>query len=696
MELLFRQIFNFYGIEHELYVNPTIPTVESLLETASENRLLFLPYSLTETTFKTFLATHQTPLLLADPKLQDFALLIPALKTRKKHWEVFDASSWIGTFEPSRLTHLLEGKEYLWAVLPIGWAQDPYASPSTNPFKRLFKFLLAEKKLLPPIYTYALISGGVEVSLPLAIQGIFSYLQTLQAPTGLYSLFLLSGCVLLLGIFFRIGQIFLLEILQRRIFAQTAMAFAHTIPRWDYSILHKAYPPELVNRFFDVVSLQKYLAKLLLDLPTAMLSLLLSFFLIGVYLPSAIILIFILTLLTIIGLVITFPATYKYKYNASSEKYNLVAWLEETAKNLLTFKLAGNPSLVLQRTADANTSYLHQRSHYFQRLLTQNGILLGYKFLLTMGILIESALGVTQKEITVGQFVATELVLFILLGAIDKIAASLETFYGTLASIEKISQVLHTPQEKSTGRYFPLQEQGLSLRIENLSYISPDTQKPILTGINLTLCAGEKMAIIGHSGSGKTTLLRLLYGLIENYEGKIFYQDIELRQIHKNYLRHLIGDVIAHEELFQGTLWENLTLLNPQCSTFEVIAICKNLLLHDKIQNLAQGYYTYLAGDRMPLPRAIVQKILLARALIAKPRILFIDDLMLNLSPAERMPIYQWLLAPSQGWTTLIITRDPGVLSLCDKVGVLEEGKFTHVSTPDKLLNEGILDPYFV
>ncbi|MGQ9864535.1 MAG: ATP-binding cassette domain-containing protein [Bacteroidia bacterium] len=695
MELLFRQIFNYYGIEREPYVNPTIPTVATLLETASENHLLFLPYTLTEATFEAFLATHQTPLLLADSTLQDFILLIPTQKTRKKRWEVFSASSWIGTFLASQLTRLMEGKEYLWAILPIGWVKDPYASLSANPFKRLFKFLIAEKKLLPPIYTYALVSGSIEISLPLAIQGIFSYLQTLQAPTGLYSLFLLSAGVLLLGIFFRLGQIFLLEILQRRIFAQTAMAFAHAIPRWDYSILHKSYPPELVNRFFDVISLQKYLAKLLLDLPTALLSLLLGFFLIGIYLPSAIILILLLTLLAITGLTITFPATYKYKYAASSEKYNLVAWLEETAKNLLTFKLAGSPSLVLHRTADANNTYLYERSHYFRRVLNQQGILLGYKFLLTIGILIESALGVTQKEITLGQFVATELVLFILLGAIDKITTNLETFYSALVSMEKISQALQTPQERNIGRYL-LIEEGLSLRIENLSYRAPESQKPILSGIHLTLRPGEKMSLVGHSGSGKTTLLHLLYGLIDNYEGKIFYQDIELRQIHKNYLRHLIGDVIAREELFQGTIWENLTLLNPQRPSAEVIALCKHLFLHEDIQNLPQGYSTYLAGDTMPLPRAIAQKILLARALIGNPHMLFIDDLMLNLSPTERIPIYEWLLDPSRTWTTLIITRDPGVLALCDKVGILEEGKLIHVDTPQALLNTGILNPYLV
>jgi ABC-type bacteriocin/lantibiotic exporter with double-glycine peptidase domain len=545
-----------------------------------------------------------------------------------------------------------------------------------TPLKRLFKFIASERKNIVYIYVYAIIIGLINLSLPLGIQAIIGRISGGMLFDGVIVLitFVIIGIIISGGL--QIMQIYLVEILQRRIFTKAAFEFAFRIPRIRSEALLNAYPPELMNRFFDVLTLQKGFSKILLDLTTAFLQILFGLLLLSLYHSSFIFFGILLFAVLILMFRITGPKALKTSIKESSYKYQTVAWFEEMARNIQTFKLAGYTNMPLDKTDDHIDDYLGARKKHFRILISQFINITVFKLFVTGGTLILGCILVVEREITLGQFVASEIVIITVINAVEKLILSIETVYDVLTAVEKIGQVSDLPLERSQGIKLEniKKGEGLEININQLNYSYPDVGGQVLRNISLDIKAGEKVCITGLNGSGKHTLTKILSGLLSNYSGVITVNGISLRNLHLTDLHEIVSVNLSSDEVFAGTVEENVRLGKPGLSQFDVIEALKKAGINDFVNQLPNGIFTKLLPGGRGWPGSAVKKLLLARSLVKKPSLMLFHDHFESLGRKDKDELVSSLIHQQDKMTLIAISSDPAIMEACNRVVILKEG----------------------
>lgn len=561
-----------------------------------------------------------------------------------------------------------------------------------TPLKRLFKFIASERKNIVYIYVYAIIIGLINLSLPLGIQAIIGRISGGMLFDGVIVLitFVIIGIIISGGL--QIMQIYLVEILQRRIFTKAAFEFAFRIPRIRSEALLNAYPPELMNRFFDVLTLQKGFSKILLDLTTAFLQILFGLLLLSFYHSSFIFFGILLFAVLILMFRITGPKALKTSIKESSYKYQTVAWFEEMARNIQTFKLAGYTNMPLDKTDDHVDDYLGARKKHFRILITQFINITVFKLFVTGGTLILGCILVVEREITLGQFVASEIVIITVINAVEKLILSIETVYDVLTAVEKIGQVSDLPLERSQG--IKLENirsgEGLDIKINNLNYSYPDVGGQVLKNISLDIKAGEKICITGLNGSGKHTLTKILSGLLSNYSGVITINGISLRNLHITDLHEIVSVNLSSDEVFAGSVEENVRLGKPGLSQFDVIEALKKAGINDFVNQLPNGIFTTLLPGGRGWPGSAVKKLLLARSLVKKPSLMLFHDHFESLGRKEKDALVNSLIHSQNEMTLIAISSDPAIMEACDRIVILSEGAIAASGTLKELASSPV------
>lgn len=552
--------------------------------------------------------------------------------------------------------------------------------------QRFFKLLATEKREIIYLYVYATAAGLITLAVPLGIQSIIGFVSAGQVSVSVVVLISLIVLALLLVGGLQVMQLWLVEFIQQRIFARTAFDFATRLPRIQPEPLLKYYPPELMNRFFDVITLQKGLAKILIDFSSAVIQIFFGLILLSLYHPYFIFFGFILILALIFILWATSRKGIKTSITESKYKYKLVAWLEEMARSLSTFKLVGHTNLPLQRTDDYVKNYLKQRKDHFSVLMTQYYSFVGFKTFITGGLLVMGCILVVQQQINIGQFVASEIIIIMIMNAVEKIIIKLDTVYDVLTSLDKIGTVTDLPLEEVNG--IKLSETkldcGLSVEVHNLSYSFPDSGLMALKQVNFSIQRCERVCLAGFNSSGKTTLVNLLLGLLTTYEGSISYNGISLHDLDKESVRSLIGNNISKEQVFDGLFIDNITL--GRTLPIDDIMWAINVVgLSGFVQSLPQGLHTYLTGGSMRVPGSIARKIILARSLVQHPRFLIVDDFWAGMEKQEKLRLMRLLTEKKFSWTLLIVTNDEDVMQLCDRTLLLQNGRLIGAGTYEEI-----------
>ena len=243
------------------------------------------------------------------------------------------------------------------------------AMKENDPLGRFWQLLLIERKEITSVYFYAILSGLLQLSVPVGVQAIIGFALGASMVTSIYVLIVVVVIGVLVVGLMQINQMKIIEKIQQRIFTRYAFAFTETLPNIDLRAADASYLPEKVNRFFDTVNLQKGLAKLLLDIPTAAIQTVFGLLLLALYHPVFIL--FGLILVLILWLI--FRLTGKYglqtSLKESSYKYALVGWLEEIARTVVSFKFHSGDELSLHKTDERVTGYLQSRTAHFKVLL---------------------------------------------------------------------------------------------------------------------------------------------------------------------------------------------------------------------------------------------------------------------------------------------------------------------------------------
>ena len=540
---------------------------------------------------------------------------------------------------------------------------------SLSPTRRLLRLLAVERRDIVYLYVYAALAGIINLSLPLGVQSVIGFVSSGALSTSLIVLigFIVVGTLLVGGL--QIMQVYLVEFIQQRLFARVALEVSLRLPRVRTEALNGAYLPEKVNRLLDVPTLQKGLVVILVEFSGAALQIVLGLVLLTFYSPVFIGFGLVLLALLLLLLRLTSPRGLSTSLAESKYKYKVVGWLEDAARTVTDLRQRPRQVLVHERTDELVTGYLLARQAHFRILLVQYVGFVGFKVLVTAALLIIGVGLLVSKQLNIGQFVAAEIVIILIIGAVEKILVKLDVVYDALTSMDKIGSLLDLPLAPLTAAEAEAPapatvrpEPGI-LEGRGLSYAYPGAPAPALREVNLHLPAGRHLALVGPGGSGKTTLLRLLAGNLPDYTGVLAYAGQALRDLSPEQQVRVTAAALPGQALLTGTVLQNITLGQFHVREADVAPMLALLNLRDELYALPAGLHTPV-GPGAGLPESTRQKLLLARALVQRPRLLLLDGLLPAVASAERLQVLQRLLDPAHGWSVVLATGEAELLAL--------------------------------
>ena len=543
-----------------------------------------------------------------------------------------------------------------------------------RPLSRLFQVIKLERKEISSVYLYAILAGLLQLAVPLAVQAIINFVLAGRISTSIVVLiFMVVASVFFAGLL-QVNQIKIIEKVQQRLFARYSFEFAWRIPKLDLKSVDHIYLPEFVNRFFDTIVLEKSLSKLLLDIPAATIQVLFGLILLSLY--ANVFILFSLLTLFILFLVIRF--TYKRglatSLQESEDKYAVAGWLEEIARVTKSFHFSRSSTLPVDKTDKLVTSFIQSRTSHFKVLLMQYWSMIGFKILITASMLIVGAVLLVRNEINVGQFAAAEIVILLVLSSVERLINSLDKMYDILTSVEKLGKIIDKPLEAEGTLELKKELKGLSVAVKDLSF-SYQNEVPNLQNISFEAKAGEKICIAGSNGSGKSTLLKLLTGAYSDFKGSININQVPVGNYQPDSLRGEIGIFFHQQDLFKGSLYENITLGDTSITTAQIIELASKIGIADFIQSSRNGFDTEIDTSGKRLSSVVIRKILLLRALIAEPQLLLLEEPWQGFDEQSTQKIKQYLLHEIPNTTVLVISNDKDFEKQCNMVITLNEGK---------------------
>ena len=543
-----------------------------------------------------------------------------------------------------------------------------------NPVQRFIGLLKLERKDFLQILYYAIFGGLVSLSVPLGIQAIVNLMQGARISTSWFVLVILVTLgVAFVGVL-QYMQIRILENVQQKLFTLSSFEFIYRFPKIKMDQLRNYYPPELANRFFDVLSLQKGLSKVVIDFPAALVQVIFGLILLSLYHPFFIIYGILLVVLIYIGFKITGKRGLDSSIKESKHKYRVAHWIQEVARSLMSFKMSGHTSMAIDKNDAILSDYLDARESHFQVLKFQFIQLVIFKVLVTAGLLAIGGILVLNQQMNIGQFVAAEIIILLIIGSFEKIISGIESFYDILTSLDKLGQVVDKELESQTGEE-PFQVgEPLIIELDDIRF-EGYKDKRILKNITFTINPGDKILLKGPNGAGKSTLLKILAGLIEPSLGEIYVNDISLKSLKLNHYRSLFGQSTTEESPFEGTILDNITLGDTSVPKQNIHWALEKTGLLAYVKQQPKGLNTMIYPEGIQMPYSISKKIILARAVVRKPSLLILNDPLDQLDPVEEDRIMNFLFSKENTWSIIVTSRGKRWENYCDKIINLNNGK---------------------
>lgn len=556
--------------------------------------------------------------------------------------------------------------------------------------RKFFQVIRLEKKEVSAIYFYSILSGLLQLTLPLGIQAIINFTQAaagtgrLPISIGVLIALVLTG-VLVSGIL-QVNQMKIIEKIQQRLFTRYAFEFSFKIPRVDTKAINHYHFPELVNRFFETITLQKGLSKLLLDIPLAIIQIIFGLILLSFYNPTFIFLGLLLFLLLYAVLYFTAKRGLIESIVESDFKYRVAAWMQEVARAFKSFKVSGMHNLHLKKTDEYVEGYLEAKTSHFKILTYQYWSLIIFKLLITAAMLIIGSLLLVNQQLNIGQFIAAEIVILLVLNAVEKLILNLDTAYDLLTGLEKINKITDQPIETEGTMIFTPNEKGISISAHTINF-SFDDDVQVLKKLNFEIKQGQRVCIMGDAASGKSTLMELLTGSLKSFEGNLLVNDIPINNLDMDSYRKQIGVFYHEQDIFHASLLDNICMGNNNISPNAIMQLANIIGLKEFVSQLPSGLNTMLEPTGKGLSTIIAKKILLLRTFVNQPKLLLLDE-PFELAGAESSKSINAYLLGLKNVTTVVITGYTAFAEKADLIIWMDHGKILQIGSPDEVLTK--------
>ncbi|MDR6516824.1 peptidase domain-containing ABC transporter [Chryseobacterium camelliae] len=544
---------------------------------------------------------------------------------------------------------------------------------------KLFRYITKEKKDVTNIYFYAILSGLVQLSVPLGIQSIVSFVMGATMATSIYILifFVVIG-TWLVG-FFRLKVMQIIEKIQQKIFVEFSIAFAEKLPRVNLSSTRKYYLPELVNRFFDTQNLQKGISKILLEIPAAIIQILFGILLLSFYHPWFLAFGALVVLSVVIIFNFTLESGIKSSLDESDKKYETASWIEDVAASVKTFKINSETEKHLKGTDERVMGYLDHRTSHFRVLVIQYKTIIAFKVIITLAMLVIGTYLLVNQKLNIGAFIATEIVVLSIMAAVEKLIISLESYYDVIASLAKLTKVTELAEEKNGEIILSQKGEGIEIEFKDVDF-NFNAHVHILQNINFTIRENSITVISGELGSGKSLLLNMMAGFYEPSAGSILFNKIPLKNIDKNKLRTEIGVYLEDMRIIQGTVQENILLGNETSSSEDILRLSEQIGAENISNLFSSGFLTEISETDPEISFSSKKKILLLRALMGNKHLLLLEDPIDGMNEKFKFKMLQHLQNIKHMTTIVIVSQNPDILHYADLHLHMENGTIKSLS----------------
>lgn len=537
----------------------------------------------------------------------------------------------------------------------------------------LFKYVTKEKKDVTNIYFYAILNGLVQLSVPLGIQSIVSFVMGATMATSIYILiaFVVLG-TWLVG-YFRLKVMQIIEKIQQKIFVEFALAFAEKLPKLNLSATRKYYLPELVNRFFDTQNLQKGISKILLEIPTALIQILFGILLLSFYHPWFLVFGALVIICVIFIFRFTMESGIKSSIDESDKKYEVASWLEDIAASIKTFKLNSKTEIHVAETDNRLVNYLNDRTSHFRVLVIQYKTIIAFKVIITLVMLVIGTYLLVNQQLNIGAFIATEIVVLTIMTAVEKLIISLESYYDVIAALSKLNKVTDLPEEDLGAITLENQNSGFEIEFKEVNFAFNDYQM-ILENVNFKIAENSLNVITGSLGSGKSLLLNMMTGFYEPTSGRILFDKIPLKNVDKISLRNQIGMFLEDMTIIKGTVYENIILGQSHISAEQILEISEEIGVDDFSSQFSNGFFTKISETDTEISFSSKKKIMLLRALVGERRLLILEDPLDGMDDAFKIKMREHLSNLKENTTVIVVSEDPEMIEIADQHLHIEEG----------------------
>ncbi len=522
-------------------------------------------------------------------------------------------------------------------------------SAPLKPFRRFVALLKPESKDVRVIVVFSIVIGLLSLTLPLAVEAV---VNTIAYGRALQPLIVLS-LIVLVFLAFRAGLSVLMtvvtEIIQRKLFVRTVEDLSYRLTRVPLSTWKKYHGPELVNRFFDIVTVQKVTAKLLLETLMLALQTVIGLSVLAFYHPFLLGYdIGLLAIMTIVLWVIGRGAV-RTATDESQLKYETAAWLQEIVRHPTTFKYNGGLGFAINRADELAAQYISHRQSHFRILIKQMSFAMIMQVLAATVLLALGGYLVIEQQMTLGQLVAAELIVTVILGSFAKVGKDLESYYDLMASVDKLGKLFDLPVDR-IDKLQIAQDPGA----DRITLVDVKLGGPTSQPVNIEFQPGKTYAIYGGTELLRGKLTEVLVGQQKPRAGHVLLDDYRVDAISAESLQQKIS-LVREIELFEGSVDENLRMGRENIGSAKVNNVVAQLGLRQSVAALEEGFSTWLSVSGYPLSQGEAIRLVVARALIAKPGILFIDGLLDRLSDDDTDDVLS-RLEPFNSDTTIVIS----------------------------------------
>lgn len=531
------------------------------------------------------------------------------------------------------------------------------------------QLIVLERDDIITLIIYGLGIGLMSLATPVAVQTLVNTVAfgALFQPLIVLSLILL----VLVGFSNALSgmQFYVMDILQRRLFVRVLDETAARLQKAHIENSDHHHLPELVNRFLDVVNLNKSATTILLETLGYILQTVIGMILLAFYHP--LLLAFDLFLIISVSIILfgLGKNSIKTAIGQSKAKYEVLAWLENIASAQIISKSTTAQTFLNHKTQQVAQNYLNASAKHFSILARQNTSGLVLHTLANTLLLGMGGWMVIERQLSLGQLIAAELIVSNMMYGLTRLGKTLSSIYALIVSGDKLEHLLHIPQETVQGNLVKTTEQPYQVEI-NKVFLPKSPNLDVLQGFTLCLAAGEKRVLSGAVERG--SVLDILYGLRLPVSGYVRLNDHDLRDLNLHLLRDSVC-LVRDAEILEGSVLDNLRL-NRDIELSQIWDSLEKVGLREVVAALSQGLNHELSANGAPLTPEQCLRLSLARAIAAQPRLLLLDATLDRIDPRVLPDVLDYLFAEQTPWTLLVTSHHPDVIARCKHQSCIKNG----------------------